>query len=60
MSDDFGLINDKERLFVGSYTDKVIKQERKRILALLSDDAEIWHSENLQKDLIAIIKGKNK
>jgi hypothetical protein len=36
------------------------KRERERIIELLSDDAEIWHSENLQKDLIALIKGKNK
>jgi hypothetical protein len=30
--------------------------ERRRILALLSDDAEIWNSENLQADLVALIK----
>lgn len=32
--------------------------ERARIVALLSDnDADIWHSENFQQDLIALIKG---
>ena len=34
--------------------------ERTRIIALLSDnDADIWHSENFQRDLIALIKGDN-
>jgi hypothetical protein len=32
--------------------------ERERIISLLSDDAEIWHSESFQEDLIALIRGE--
>jgi hypothetical protein len=43
MGDEFGLLTDKEQAFVDSYTEKICKQERERIIALLNDD-EVIHN----------------
>jgi len=43
---------------IDAFADYVRSRERERIVALISDDAEIWHSENLQNDLITLISDK--
>lgn len=43
---------------IQSATEEGRRAERERVISLLSDDAEIWHSESFQEDLIALIRGE--
>ena len=59
MTDDFGLLNDKEQAFVDAYTEKIRTQERNRIIRIIENaiiDSEGYcHADTV----IATIKGEN-
>lgn len=69
MDDDFGLLNEKEKAFVDSFTEKIRNQERERILEALGtcpckcpqDNCECGCGEEpefTRNELIWIIKGE--
>lgn len=70
MDYNWGLLNEKEEAFVDAYTEKIRKEERERIIALLGtcpcgcpiDKCECGCGEEpefTRNELLALIKGEN-
>ena len=62
MSDEFGILTDKEQAFVDAYAEKIRKEERERIIALLEavdDELGIFAVGWTMQEIAELVKGEN-